>query len=112
MEPLNNLESAQCHHTELSFGRPQCRTQIKLNICENKNYFRYSLFLEESPQEINLAKIPNFIIKFIPLTFPGKIEKINQIYKQWALKSNRHLFQLMFKVLEQSDIYGIWSIKV
>ena len=66
----------------------------------------------ESPQEINLAKIPNFIIEFIPLTSPAKIEKINQIYKQWALKSNRHLFQLMFKVLEQSDIYGIWSIKV
>ena len=33
-----------------------------------------------SPKEINLGKIPKFIIKFIPLTFLSKIEKINQIY--------------------------------
>lgn len=83
---------------------------------QESQYSQYSSSLTphppQSPQEINLAKIPNFIIEFIPLTSPAKIEKINQIYKQWALKSNRHLFQLMFKVLEQSDIYGIWSIKV
>ena len=83
---------------------------------QESQYSQYSSSLTPhppwSPQEINLAKIPNFIIEFIPLTSPAKIEKINQIYKQWALKSKRHLFQLMFKVLEQSDIYGIWSIKV
>ena len=100
MEPLNNLESAQCHHTEISFG---LNAGHKLNwICENKSYFRYSLFLEESPQEINLAKIPNFIIKFIPLTFPGKIEKINQIYNHSNQTNiNIHLSHILIHSIDE-----------
>ena len=39
--------------------------QIDFTICDIQT------FKKESPQEINLKKIPKFIIEFIPLTFRG-----------------------------------------
>ena len=88
MEPLNNLLESP-----LNLWKPldKYSTQNGRKIVEavtrtpESQYSQYSSVSPHTPpwppQEINLAKIPNFIIEFIPLTFPAKIEKINQIYK-------------------------------
>ena len=92
MEPLNNLEPQLNRWKPLDLDKSSTKNRkVWLMIqavtrTQESQYSQYSSSLTphppQSPQEINLAKIPNFIIEFIPLTSPAKIEKINQIYKQ------------------------------
>ena len=92
MEPLNNLEPQLNRWKPLDRDKSSTKNikgVVNDSGCDkNTRVSVFPIFLKshphppQSPQEINLAKIPNFIIEFIPLTSPAKIEKINQIYKQ------------------------------
>ena len=63
--------------------------QIDFTICDIQT------FKKESPQEINLKKIPKFIIEFIPLTFrAGQLERCS---------NNRDLQFLIFNLQHQQQ---------
>ena len=92
MEPLNNLEPQLNRWKPLDLDKSSTKNikgVVNDSGCDKNTrvsvfpiFFSFTPHPPWSPQEINLAKIPNFIIEFIPLTSPAKIEKINQIYKQ------------------------------
>ena len=79
--------------------------QIDFTICDIQT------FKKESPQEINLKKIPKFIIEFIPLTFrAGQLERCsNNRDLQFLIFNLQHQQQPLRTQLFWLEFVGSWD---